>query len=64
MPTVLPHVSDELVAYLRQLFPDCCPNERMSEKEVWMAAGSAKVVRKLAAMLEEQRKARNIIEGG
>jgi hypothetical protein len=63
MPS-LPNVSAELLTFLKTVFPDQCPDIRMSDREVWMAAGAAKVVRKLALMHEEQCNARNIIEGG
>ena len=64
MAKPLPNVSDELLSYLRKVFPDQCPDARMTDREVWMAVGAARVVRKLALMNEEQGNARNIIEGG
>jgi hypothetical protein len=42
-----PPVSRELIAWLERAFPDKCPTEQMTDRQVWIAAGSAKVVRRL-----------------
>lgn len=45
-----PQVSPELLAFLEQVFPDRAPDDGMTMEQVWLAAGAAKVVRKLRAM--------------
>lgn len=49
-----PAIDRKLVEYLEQVFPDKCPDPQFSEKEVWIAVGSAQVVRHLRFILEEQ----------
>ena len=51
-----PVIDRRLVEYLECVFPDRCPDPQFSEKEVWIAAGSAQVVRHLRFILEEQEK--------
>lgn len=43
-----PLISKGLVEWLSKVFPDRCPTAEMSDRQVWMAAGAAQVVRKLA----------------
>lgn len=52
----VPAVSKALVDYVSSVFPDRCPSSEMTEREVWMAAGAAKVARKLAAIHADQAK--------
>ena len=52
----IPPISKALVSYLQDLFPDRCPDEGMTDREVWIAAGAAKVVRKLSHEHEAQTK--------
>lgn len=40
-----PRVSSELVEALELMFPDRCPDIKTPEREIWMAAGRAEVVR-------------------
>jgi hypothetical protein len=44
-----PHVSQELLDALQKSFPNRCPTVDMNDREIWMAAGAAKVV----SMLEQ-----------
>lgn len=52
-----PPVSRELVRYMSTLFPDRAPDPSETEREIWMAVGAARVIRKLAHMEEESHKA-------
>ena len=49
-----PGVSKLLVERLEETFPDRCPALSMSDREIWMAAGAAAVVRKLRHELDIQ----------
>ena len=52
--TSIPPISKALVTWLDRLFPDRCPNVNMTDRDIWMAAGAAGVVRKLAHEHNEQ----------
>jgi hypothetical protein len=54
--TPAPAISDALIEYLNRNFPDRCPELGMTAQEVWMAAGSARVIRHLRAVRERQLK--------
>lgn len=49
-----PVVDPQLVEHLRSIFPDRCPHPRWTEREVWMAVGSATVVTYLSALVAQQ----------
>ena len=51
-----PHVSLALVEWLEKLFPDRLPDPSaaISDRVLWAAAGSARVVRKLRQVHEQQ----------
>jgi len=49
-----PPVSEATVLDLEARFPDRCPNANASDREVWLAAGAAEVVRFLRHHFEEQ----------
>lgn len=55
-----PPISKGLVEWLSRLFPDRCPDALMPDREVWIAAGAAKVVRKLRT--EHEQQTRNVLE--
>jgi hypothetical protein len=52
--TMLPRLSEQLVAALAAQFPDQAPDLDWNEKQVWFKAGQVSVVRWLASKLEEQ----------
>lgn len=52
----VPPISPELVKWLSGLFPDECPAPTVSDREVWLAAGAARVVRKLRHESEKQHR--------
>ena len=45
--TKKPIISKEVIDYLDSIFPDKCPDLKMSEKEVWFQAGQRSVVNHL-----------------
>ena len=47
-------VTEELVNYLNELFPDRCPEITNSEKEVWFKAGQRSVVNHLIVQKQIQ----------
>ena len=49
-----PHVSTELLEYLKATFPDRCPDKTDQEREIWMAVGAVTVVRHLEALERAQ----------
>jgi hypothetical protein len=58
--TPIPPISKALVDWLNRLFPDRCPNVNMSDRDIWIAAGRADVVRKLAH--EHNQQATRVLE--
>ena len=44
-----------LISHLEDTYPDRCPEMSMSDREIWMSAGKASVVRYLKTLLEEQQ---------
>lgn len=50
----IPAFSKELVEWLEATFRDRCPTVEMTDREVWIAAGSAQVVRKVRVEYERQ----------
>jgi hypothetical protein len=47
-------LSQEVVDCLTALFPDRCPDPSTPDRQVWINAGSAYVVRTLRTLLDEQ----------
>ncbi len=47
-----PLASQALIDHLESVFPDRCPDHHLTDRQVWMATGSALVVRKLKADLK------------
>ena len=45
-------ITPQLVAFLRERFPDRCPDVQMPDREVWFASGQASVVRFLQCELD------------
>lgn len=52
-----PLVTPELVRFLDAAHPNRCPDPSWTDREVWMAAGAARVIDGLKAALEAQREA-------
>lgn len=53
-------IPSALVKYLERIYPDRCPDSDMTEREIWMAAGQAELVRGLRIRLDEQEE--NVLE--
>ena len=49
-----PIIQQDLLEYLNELFPNACPHEGMSDRQIWMAVGARQVVRKLQQEFEIQ----------
>ena len=50
--TKKPRISEDIIKYLNELFPDKCPDLKMTEKEIWFQAGQRSVVNHL---IKEQK---------
>ena len=50
-----PHVSEELIKYLSQIYPDKSPELKWTDKEVWFHRGEVQVVRHLTNILNKQK---------
>jgi hypothetical protein len=55
-----PYIPPELIDWLAGLYPDRCPDTSMSEREIWMSAGAAALIRRLR--LEHARQSSNLLE--
>jgi len=41
----IPKISKEILDSLREVFPNICPDEKSTEKEVWLKMGEQRVMR-------------------
>lgn len=55
-----PIITRELIEYLDRLYPDKAPDVMTPDRDIWMDAGSVRVVRHLRSVLEEQEQ--NVLE--
>tara|TARA_R100001530_G_scaffold57252_1_gene41669 strand:+ start:992 stop:1165 length:174 start_codon:yes stop_codon:yes gene_type:complete len=44
---MIPHIPEEIVKYLEEVYPDRAPDISMEEKLIWFTAGQVAVVRHL-----------------
>ena len=44
---MIPHIPEEIVKYLDEVYPDKAPDVSMEEKLIWFSAGQVAVVRHL-----------------
>ena len=44
---MIPNISESLLQYLEELYPDKAPDLSMEEKQIWFSAGQVAVVRHL-----------------
>jgi hypothetical protein len=56
-----PHIDGSLLEWLDRLFPDQCPPLAFAEKEVWFAAGAARVVRRLKEEYKRQTERTDVL---
>lgn len=49
-----PHISQELIAYLQELYPDKAPDPSVIDRELWVNVGGVRVVRHLKQLFDEQ----------
>jgi hypothetical protein len=50
-----PYVEPALAEWLSKLFPDECPAENDSDRQVWVAVGAQRVVAKVRAIVRQQQ---------
>ena len=50
-----PYISLEIVESVERMFPNKCPSQNMSDRQVWISVGSAGVAQFLRTQYEEQR---------
>ena len=55
-----PFVDPALADWLARCFPDRCPSEAEGERQIWIAVGAQKVIKKLRAQITKQSD--NILE--
>lgn len=53
--TKCPPLSEDLLQYLHQMFPDKCPHPKAEDRSIWLAVGAQEVVKHLTAVLSEQK---------
>jgi len=44
---MIPNISESLLQYLEELYPDKAPDLSMEEKQIWFSSGQVAVVRHL-----------------
>ena len=44
---MIPNISESLLQYLEELYPDKAPDLSMEEKQIWFSAGQVAVIRHL-----------------
>lgn len=49
-----PYISQELIDYLRDRYPDRCPSVNDSDRQIWLNTGAVGVVKHLETIFEEQ----------
>ena len=49
-----PPITQELIDYLDDKFPDKCPRITFTDRQIWVAAGSSDVVKHLRRVKDEQ----------
>ena len=50
----VPRITQERIDYLDPQFPNQCPRITFSDRQIWVAAGSADVVKHLIRVKEDQ----------
>jgi hypothetical protein len=57
----LPYLESDLVQALDKLFPEKCPDPRMSERDIWIYVGKRQLVQFIKEQHERQQE--NILGG-
>ena len=57
----LPHISDELLAYMERLYQDKAPDIDASERQIWVNRGEVGVLRHFRRLHSDQRE--NMLTG-
>lgn len=53
-PNAAPLIDPKLIDWLDKLWPERCPEEGDSDRQIWIAVGARKVVRRLRQELQRQ----------
>ncbi len=51
---IAPPITQELIDYLSDKFPDQCPRVSFTDRQIWVSVGNADVVKHLRRVKEEQ----------
>lgn len=49
----IPKISKEILDLLREIFPNVCPDEKSTEKEVWLKMGEQRVIRAIQGFYDK-----------
>lgn len=52
--TELPHISQNLLMYLRKVYQDAVPNIGMTDRDIWIEVGKISVVRHIEDIYKQQ----------
>ena len=55
MDDLFPPIDEALIKRLDEVYPEYCPDQASSDREIWMAVGCRQVVRMLRAVYLEQQ---------
>lgn len=61
MTKSIPQIPPELLEYLESLYPDCSPDLKTPDRQIWHKAGQVDVVRHLRSIFDQQNE--NILSG-
>lgn len=56
MAEKIPYIAPEIVEWLTKIFPLAPPNEADSDRQIWIAVGAQKVLKKIKQVSDEQQK--------
>lgn len=60
MAEKIPYIAPEIVEWLSKIFPLASPNEADSDRQIWIAVGAQKVLKKIKLVSDQQ--AQNILQ--
>jgi hypothetical protein len=50
-----PYIEPAVAEWLERLFPNRCPSEDDSDRQIWQAVGAQRVVQKVRAVMKQQQ---------
>jgi len=60
MKAPVPVITESLLEYLDEVFPDKCPALSESKRQIWANVGTRKVVDHLRALFNKQRSSKGV----